>query len=222
MFNVTGVIITPYYKTDGLYLPPNDRCHDVAWSDLTVKNFYEGYWNKIWAWYYNGGDRHVAVSLAARDISLFNPKAPPPKTEAFWAIAISSRIPEEGELAHVLDQLGNPEAVTLEQITDAADLHTAFHDWIIDRKNRRAIPHRLEKCGYVPVRNSTRDDGLWGICGRRQVVCAKSHLTISQQSLAATALQRRLEAEASEAKTNGAEPFNNHGRTVDQLKRKQQ
>ena len=33
--NVCGVIITTNHKTDGIYLPADDRRHYVAWSDLT-------------------------------------------------------------------------------------------------------------------------------------------------------------------------------------------
>jgi hypothetical protein len=41
---------------------------------------------RIWGWYDAGGDRHVAAYLAKLDLSTFDPKAPPPKTAAFWAI----------------------------------------------------------------------------------------------------------------------------------------
>jgi hypothetical protein len=51
----------------------------------------------------------VAAYLASLDISGFNPKAPPPKTPAFWAI-VANRAPEDAELADVLDGLGNPNA----------------------------------------------------------------------------------------------------------------
>ena len=62
----------------------------------------------------------------------------------------------------MLDRLGNPDATTLDrvQIRRAA---TSKPGWISDRKNRRAIPHRLEQCGYVPVRNDAAEDGLWKI-----------------------------------------------------------
>ena len=49
--------------------------------------------------------------------------------------------------------------------------------WIRDRKNRRIIPHRLENCGYEPVRNDdAKSDGLWKINGKRQAVYARSDL----------------------------------------------
>ena len=40
--NVTGVIITTNHKTDGIYLPADDRRHFVAWSDLDKIDFTAG------------------------------------------------------------------------------------------------------------------------------------------------------------------------------------
>src|SRR5262245_56229751 len=114
--NCCGVIITTNHKADGIYLPADDRRHFVAWSSLTKTDFEETYWNTLWGWYANGGDGHVAAYLAARDLSKFNPKAPPPKTPAFWDVVDASRAPEQGELADALDDLGRPWTVTLEEI----------------------------------------------------------------------------------------------------------
>jgi hypothetical protein len=183
ILNCCGVIITTNHKSDGIYLPADDRRHFVAWSDLTKKDFTADYWNNLWGWYAQGGDRHVAAYLAQLDISSFDAKAPPPKTPAFWEIVDASRAPEDAELADVLDQLGNPEATTITRITTAAA--DQFLAWISDRKNRRIVPHRLERCGYLPVRNDAADDGLWKIQGRRQAVYAKSTLSIRQRITAA-------------------------------------
>ena len=60
----------------------------------------------------------------------------------------------------------------------------SLFDFLTDRKNSRRIPHRLEACGYVPVRNPDAKDGLWKILGRRQVVYAKDTLG-SRERLAA-------------------------------------
>lgn len=114
-----------------------------------------------------------------RGISEFNPKAPPPKTPAFWATVDSNRSPEESELADLLDALGSPDVVTLSRMQVTAK--DGFADWLRDRKNRRVIPHRLEKCGYVPVRNPGSDDGLWKISGRRQAVYAQAKLSLRDQ-----------------------------------------
>jgi hypothetical protein len=76
--NVCGVIYTTNHKTDGLYLPADDRRTYVAWSELTKHDFAEGFWIKFWHWYRReDGFEHVAAYLVERDISGFDPKAPP-------------------------------------------------------------------------------------------------------------------------------------------------
>jgi hypothetical protein len=182
ILNCTGVIITSNHKTDGIHLPDDDRRHFVAWSDLAKEDFSEAYWNTLWGWYGSGGDRHVAAYLTGLDLSVFDPKAPPPKTPAFWEIADANRGPEDAELADVLDALGEPDAVTLASIANQAT--GELGNWIKDPKNRRMIPNRLEKCGYVSVRNDGADDGLWKFDGRRQVVYAKSILPIRDRIVA--------------------------------------
>jgi hypothetical protein len=184
--NCCGVIITTNHKSDGIFLPDDDRRHFVAWSNCTKEDFGEDYWNQLWTYYANGGVRHVATFLAQLDIGGFNAKAPPPKTEAFWDIVDASRAPEDAELADVLDELGNPDAVTLIRVQNAAT--GDFETWIRDRKNRRQIPYRFEKCGYEPVRNDAAKDGLWRINRKRQAVYAKTALSLHDRLAAAAKL----------------------------------
>jgi hypothetical protein len=66
------------------------------------------------------------------------------------------------------------------------DTRLAF--WLDDPKNRRIIPNRFEKCGYVPVRNPARADKFWKIRGQRQVVYALSGLSLQEQLEAAAVL----------------------------------
>ena len=134
--------------------------------------------------------RQLAAHLAELDISGFDPKAPPPKTPAFWDIVDANRTPEDAELADILDDLKNPGATTLIKITGKA-AGKEIEGWLKDRKNRRLIPHRLKKCGYVPVRNDFAKDGLWKI-GTRQVIYVKSALSITERIRAANKL---MEAE---------------------------
>jgi hypothetical protein len=162
--NVCSVAMTTNYKTDGIYLPADDRRHFVAWSEAKQKDFPDKYWNELWQWYEREGFGHVAAYLAGLDLSGFDPKAPPPKTPAFWAIADANRAPEDAELADVLDTLEQPGAVTLDMLISRAP--SGLEDWLRDRKNRRAIPHRLEQCGYVPVRNDAAESGLFVIIAR--------------------------------------------------------
>jgi hypothetical protein len=164
----------------------------VAWTECLPTDFAPGYWLKIWNWYNEGGDHHVAAYLAALDISDFDPKAPPRKTPAFWSIVNANRTSEETELQDALDKLGNPPAVTIAGIRDAVpsgDVHSLWY-WLGERKNRKAANHRLEKCGYRPVNNPDAENGLWRVGGKRQVVYAKDTLPLGEQQAAAQALQR--------------------------------
>ena len=148
--------------------------------------------------YESGGYGHVAAYLTELDLSAFDPKAPPPKTERCWDIVNASRSPEDAELADLLDTLGNPLAFTLTRLQTAATGDLVI--WLTERKNRRLIPHRLETCGYTPVRNNFAKDGLWKISGARQVIYAKSdlpaggtHLKLRKQFRACTHKLRRGE-----------------------------
>jgi hypothetical protein len=94
VFNCCGVIITSNHKTDGIYLPADDRRHFVAWSNLAKEDFAPAYWNGLWEWYERGGYANVAAYLAKLDISSFDPKAPPPKTPGIsWTPAARPRMP---------------------------------------------------------------------------------------------------------------------------------
>ena len=182
MLKCCGVIITTNHKTDGIYLPADDRRHYVAWSDLTEGRLHADYWNELWGWYADGGIRHVAAYLAELDLSGFDPKAPPPKTAAFWDIVDANRAPEDAELADVLDKLGNPDATTLDRIANTADRR--FQPG--SRTARTAATSRTGSRSAATSRFATTaaKDGLWKIRGARQVIYAKNSLTIRDRFLA--------------------------------------
>lgn len=90
--NIFGIIITTNHKTDGIYLPPDDRRHYVAWSTATKEQFRDDYWKALYGWYgIGGGIRNVAAYLATLAISAFDPKAPPPKTAAYTGLSCDDR-----------------------------------------------------------------------------------------------------------------------------------
>jgi Family of unknown function (DUF5906) len=189
--NVCGVIITTNHKTDGIYLPADDRRHYVAWSDAKKEDFESTYWSSLYRWYENGGYRNVSAFLKQLDLGAFNPKYPPPLTAAFHAVVDANRAPEAAELADTLDELakgGEPvPAVTIEMLVAAAGT-TDFGAWLRDRKNRRAIPYRLEDAQYVQLPNAGAKDGLWKIRGKRQVIYARSDLSPGDRLRAARQL----------------------------------
>lgn len=187
IFNVCGVIITSNHKSDGIYLPSDDRRHFIAWSDLSKDDFDDAYWRELWGWYASGGQSHVAAYLRAVDLSGFDAKAPPRKTEAFWSIVDSNRAPEDAELADALDRLGNPSSVTLASISSATT-SDSFSAYLRERKNSRTIKYRLEDCGYEAVRNRNAKDGLWVVSGERKVIYARKDLSVRDRIIAAEIL----------------------------------
>ncbi len=171
VMNVMGVIYTTNHKSNGIYIPGDDRRHHVSWSNVKKEDLGEDYFKDIWSWYLKqGGIGHVVAYLKSLDLSDFNAKAPPPRTEAWRDIVDANRSPEDAELSDLIEVLRTPTALTLSQLASAAG--DTFKYWLEDRRNRRQIPHRLEAAGYAPIRNPNAADGLWKIGGKRQVVYA--------------------------------------------------
>ena len=184
VLNVVGVVITTNHKTDGIYLPNDDRRHYVAWSNCVKEDFTEDYWKKLWGFYKNeNGCEHVAAYLTEYDLSTFNPNAHPPQTPAWHEIVSVNRAPEDAELADLIDKLGDPDTLTLAQLSAAAEGQTV--EYLMNRKNWRAIPHRLESCHYVSVPNKDAKDKLWKCDGKRQVVYARDNLSPEKRLAAA-------------------------------------
>ena len=190
--NLCGVIITSNHKTDGIFIPADDRRHFVAWSSLSPQDFAEHYWSDLYRWYGSGGYEHVAQYLGQIDISGFDAKAPPPKTSAFWEIVHANRAPEDSELADVLDDLQSPAVVALDEVARrAAILQPDFAVWLRDRKNRRMISHRFEDCGYVAVPNPNDKGGMWKIAGVRHTLYGNADLSERERLAVALKLTGR-------------------------------
>jgi hypothetical protein len=190
--NVLGLIVTTNHKTDGVYLPSDDRRHFVAWSNRTKEEFTAQYFNERWGWLLReGGNEHVAAYLAQRDLSTFDPCALPRQTPAFFDIV---NAPEDAELADVLDELEQPHICSLLAIL--ASPRGAALEWLLDRRHRRSIPHRMERCGYIALRNPQTEDGLWRIGGRRQTLYVKTSLPPEQRLRAARDYVLRMEKAA--------------------------
>ena len=184
--NVVGVIFTTNHR-DGLYLPADDRRHFVTWSDLTQADFPDDYFSDLYQWLGTGGTEIVAHHLATLDLGRFDPKAPPRKTPAFWQMVDAGRSTEDADMADTIEKLGTPAALTLGQIATVA-VDPAFRSFLVDRKNRRTIGHRLREAGYDALRNAAAQDGMWKVGGKRQVVYARRDLIENERLAAATAL----------------------------------
>ncbi len=187
--NCLGLILTSNYRTDSLYLPPDDRRFYVAWSDRTRESFDDNYWRKLWSWYELGGFGHVAAYLHHHDLTNFNPKADPPKTPAFHRIVANSVTMEDDALADTIDALGRPNALIIAQIVEK----TPALDWLLEHKNLRSVPYQLERCGYIQHHNPHGHRGRWFIKGKRQTIYVKAALAQREQQLAAVKLVKDLD-----------------------------
>jgi hypothetical protein len=194
VFNVVGVVYTTNHKQGGMYLPSDDRRHYVAWSDLSREDFDENYWDDIWDYYDTGGDSHVAEYLMQRNINGFDAKAAPPRTEAFWEIAVANDLAEDAELADAIDRQETA-TFTVEDLSAQSDMSNGqdIYEWLKDRRNRRVIPIRLERCGYVAVRNPDATDGVWRVNGKRVVIYTKSSFSRQGQIDAARSYKAQKE-----------------------------
>lgn len=190
VFNVCGVVFTTNNKTSGMYLPLDDRRHYVAWSDVTRDAFGPNYWTDFWAWYDDGGVGHVVAYLRSLDVSTFDPKAPPAQTEAWRAIVDSNMAPEDSELADVIDRLGHPPVLTIEEVAadDVAFGGGALAGFLRDRKNARQIAHRMESAGYVKVMRPGTKDGAWMIKSKRTVIYGTKGMDLRGRTHAADML----------------------------------
>jgi len=196
IFKCFGLIITTNYR-DALYLPSNDRRHYVAFSECPTETFDAAYWNSFWGWYTNGnGIEHVVAFLHQYDLARFDPKAAPLQTPAFRYMVNVERGTAHNELADAIVELGNPPALTINQLMEKAP----GLEWLRDLKMRRAVSHRLEDCQYVAVENRTADDKLWAINKKRQVIYARSTLAPGQREDAAQELKQALERKPTSAK----------------------
>ena len=213
ILNVVGVIYTTNHKTDGIFLPPDDRRHFVAWSDVTPGDLPAGHWPRYWKWIEGEGSEHVAAFLATRDLSLFDPKAPPPKTPAWHAIVAASAEPQDAELLDVLDEMGDmswlggqpgrPDAITIQDVREWCK-SGGLSEFFSDRKNRRVIPHRFERAGYVMESNPNEKDGRWRINGARQVIYVRHDIPRHARRQAGLDLIKRYEARARGAAKRGS------------------
>lgn len=206
--NHVNAIFTSNYKTDGIHLPADDRRSYVAWSPREKADFEPDYFVKLWKFYLDGGFGHVAAYLASVDISSFDAKAEPPKTKAFRDIVAANSMPEDNVLRDAIDELGEPEAITVSMLV--SELSKNFQEnrnilaWI--EKNPRLIPKKMEACGYDRCPNPDSKDGMWKIARRRMQVYVKRG--VAEPLKAAIAVKEFIEAKvraATGAPADGAD-----------------
>jgi hypothetical protein len=104
--NLVGFIYTSNEEGGGLYLPEDDRRHFVLWTEVKQEDFPPNYFRDLWLWYRDEGFGHVAAFLRERDLSKFDPKAPPPKTDSFRRVASANLRPANSLLLAAIEEIG--------------------------------------------------------------------------------------------------------------------
>jgi hypothetical protein len=129
---------------------PHDRRHYVAWSTVEPSDFTPDQWAQYWATLNAGGADAVADHLRALDLTRFNPKAPPPHTQAFWEMVNAMRSEKESEMDDIIESLERPDALIIGNIISRASTlaRHGFVEWLKDGKNARQTALFLEDCGY--------------------------------------------------------------------------
>ena len=181
VLNVVGVVITTNHKVGGLFLPPDDRRHFVAWSTVEPSDFSPDQWTEYWATLNAGGAELVADHLRALDLAHFNPKAPPPRIQAFHEMANAMRSEEESEMADVIEGLGTPKVLVIGDLIESAKFlgsrYEAFVAFLRDRTKSRLVTLRLEQCGYRRLANPDEQAGRWVVGGHRTGVHVRRQMT---------------------------------------------
>jgi hypothetical protein len=175
VFNVLGVIFTTNHAVDGLYLPPDDRRHYVASSPVSKEQFAEDYWLEFWRWYAQGGTWHVVAWLRERDVSGFDPGAPPKRTDAWRTMVQGGASSEDLDLQAAVEAMKHPAALTLEMLR--AKANGELLEFLQSRDTRKAVKHRLAAIGYYPFSNPDSKSGLWKLGGEYAQVYARNDVS---------------------------------------------
>jgi hypothetical protein len=101
--NVFGTMMSSNHLETGIYLPSDDRRHHVSVSPIDAGALKPEYFDTLNKWLDTEGNCHVAEYLRTLDLSNFNAKAPPEKTDAFKAIVQAQASPAESRLGDLLD-----------------------------------------------------------------------------------------------------------------------
>jgi hypothetical protein len=136
-----------------MFIPEEDRRCFIMHSPLKIGWFLPehgpDYFARLFGWLDSGGAGCVAAWLAARDLSAFNPKAPPAKTTSWVAVTSSWGLGEDDPIDGALEALGRPGVVFSSEL--AAVQFDGREDVLGIVKSPRKLQHRMERAGYVVV-----------------------------------------------------------------------
>lgn len=164
--NVLRVFITTN-EPQAMFIPEDDRRMFVLHSYLEDKwHEAEGdptYFVRLFGWIAAEGAGHVAAWLRARDVSAFNPKAPPVRTTGWAAVAGSWEAPDDG-VARAIERLGRPAVIFGQELVDGA--FDDREEMAGMMKSPRKLAHRMQRDGYLLKRRPDGDRWQFSMDGK--------------------------------------------------------
>ena len=181
--NVAGVIANSNNPSDCLFVEASDRRYLVLRSPLAPEHLAPEQWTEFTDWCEHGGFEHVAAYLATRDLTRFNPKAPPPKTAAFHTLVHTNAAPEDDTLADLVELATRTDSDVLTRtllfgaamtakLPDLTEIET-----LLMKQHAKRFRHRLVRLGYELVPNPDTKDNRWKFAGQREAIYASTRLS---------------------------------------------
>jgi Family of unknown function (DUF5906)/Bifunctional DNA primase/polymerase, N-terminal len=154
-----GVIMTTNHLASGIFIPQGDRRYDVIESatlaelGLAESAARSDYFEGLWGWFNEGGDRHIAAFLHERDLSGFRPATGQRKTSAHQVV-VQAGMGSDAWLADALDALGKPNLVRGDWIVDCAE-----QEGMKRPEAQAKLNLAIGRVGYRAHRNPNSSDG---------------------------------------------------------------
>ena len=136
----------------------------------------------------------MCALLRSRDLSGFDCKAPPRKTNAFRSMVETGQPSEQNDFSDALELLGWPDAVTFNQVAEVAEAGSEIAMWVGDRKSSWMIKKRFAANGYEMIANEG-SDARWRVGGKKTMVYARANLLLGKQFDAVTELRAKATME---------------------------
>lgn len=167
-----GVIITTNHLASGIYIPADDRRYDVieaaTMAEMGIEDeaVRKAYFSDLWDWFLTGGVHHIVAFLQERDISGFSASNGQRKTDAHKTVVAGGMTPDSW-IIDVIEELGNPRFVNLEQVMDVAV--TNGEEMM---KVKQKIGAALGRQNYTMYRNPLSNSGRWKLNGKNTFIYA--------------------------------------------------
>lgn len=185
-----GVIMTTNHLASGIYIPPGDRRYDVIESatiaemGLEDEDVRAAYFEKIWAWFNEGGNRHIAALLNERDITKFRPATGQRKTQAHASV-VSAGMEGDSWLDDALNELGYPNLVRADWIVEIAE-----KNGMKVAEVKAKLKNAVGRCGYATLQNPDVKDGRWTINGKKAIVYRKTDAALADLDMRSLSQER--------------------------------